>query len=149
MLTTRSTPHWCNRSPTFKYYYFWTESTRWQVCIKNKSDNGKFPYLLPSKETSHLVCSADMMYAPDRTKAQRWGSKDRRPGSAYHELLVLPTFLPAAARPYSLPGTQRGATFDDLIRPPPTSQSKCLSNCLYIISSKFLSHRHPDSCHPR
>jgi len=56
----------------------------------------------------------------DRTAAQRWNSKDRRPGSACHELVVLPTLLPSAAQPYTLPGVRPGTTiFDNL----PFSQS--------------------------
>jgi hypothetical protein len=46
----------------------------------------------------------------DRTDAQRWSSKDLRPGSAFHELVALPTLLPAAAQPYELPGMRPGTS---------------------------------------
>ena len=56
------------------------------------------------------------MPANDRTEAQRWASKNTHPGSMFHELVAVPTLLPAAARPYELPGMRPGTSALDNIR---------------------------------
>jgi hypothetical protein len=53
------------------------------------------------------------MYASDRTAAQRWASQDRRPGSSFHETVVIPTLLPEATQPYQLPGMRPGTSAMD------------------------------------
>lgn len=46
----------------------------------------------------------------DRTAAQRWNSRDTCPGSAFHEIVVVPTLMPEATRPFEWPGLQPGAS---------------------------------------
>ena len=75
------------------------------------------------------------MYNGDRTASHRWGSKDLRPGSAFHELVALPTFLPAAARPYEPPGMRPGTSaLDNFPWAQPMLQSMRSENGMYIIS---------------
>ena len=77
------------------------------------------------------------MYSSDRTASQRWGSKDLRPGSAFHELVALPTFLPAAARPYQLPGMRPGASaLDNSPWAQPFLQSVRSANGMIFFSSE-------------
>ena len=45
-----------------------------------------------------------------RTASQRWASRDKRPGSIFHELIVIPTFMPEQTLPYQLPGMQPGTS---------------------------------------
>ena len=45
-----------------------------------------------------------------RTDSQRWASSDLRPGSAFHEIMAVPTLLPAAARPYEMSGVRPGTS---------------------------------------
>jgi hypothetical protein len=37
--------------------------------------------------------------------SNRWSLDDPNQGSAFHELVVLPTLAPELARPYNVPGT--------------------------------------------
>lgn len=75
------------------------------------------------------------MHGNDRTVSQRWGLRDLRPGSAFHELVALPTFLPAAAQPYKLPGMCPGTSaLDSLPWVQPMLQSMCPENGMNISS---------------
>ena len=55
-------------------------------------------------------------YADDRTASQRWALADKQPGSTFHEIMVLPTFMPAEACPYHLPGMLPGTSALDRLR---------------------------------
>jgi len=75
------------------------------------------------------------MFNNDRTASQRWGSRDLRPGSAFHELVVLPTFHPAATQPYELPGVHSGTSaLDDFPWAQPMLESMRSENGRYITS---------------
>jgi len=80
----------------------------------------------------------------DRTACQRWASDDKRPGSMYHEILALPTFMPGEARQYALPGTQPGASgLDEFEWGPDFVQAmrNAQGLCPYPIPLPSYSHR--------
>lgn len=73
-----------------------------------------------------------------RTNSQRWASKDLRPGSAFHEIMAVPTFLPAAAQPYEMSGLRPGTSaLDKLPWARPMLRSMRLQNGMNIMSTEF------------
>lgn len=84
------------------------------------------------------------MHDSDRTASQRWGSQDLTPGSASHETLILPTFLPGAARPYVLPGMLPGTgALDNLPWAKPYIRGMREMMGINLISSTFsLAYEH-------
>lgn len=85
--------------------------------------------------------SAVAMYPADRTASQRWGSNDLRPGSAFHKIVVLPTFLPGAARPYEPPGTRPGVSaVNNIPRERPLARGAHSDNGMAIISCISLTY---------
>ena len=58
----------------------------------------------------------------------RWSNNDPRQGSAFHELVVLPTLTPQLAHPYVVPGS----TAD-----PPSSAGQPESTGVKLISHSF------------
>jgi len=74
----------------------------------------------------------------DRTALQRWGSQDLRPGSAFHEIVAVPTFHPSAAQPYELPGMRPGTSaLDNHPWAQPMLQSMRTQTGMGIIVSEF------------
>lgn len=88
----------------------------------------------------------------DHTAAQRWNSCDLRPGSAFHKIMVLPTFMPEAARPYQLPGMPMGATHLDQtpwmqtgLQSLRNSQGLCTNSNIYFANKSLSGARRSPS----
>ena len=70
------------------------------------------------------------------TACQRWGSRDKRPESMFHEMLAIPTLMPEATRPYELPGMQPGTSSMD--------QFPWAQDYLWSLCSAHGSHSEPE-----